>query len=78
MRIYTRVKIQILPLLQACLSKCVYKVCGSVSVLPDRIVSNVSVLGVDSSHQGAFRRILLYLKSVTGSYKHRGLICILH
>lgn len=81
MRIYTSVKIQILPLLQAptqsmCL--CVYAVCVSVSVLPDGIVGNVSVLGMDSSHQGAFRRILLYLKSVTGSYEHRGLICILH
>lgn len=57
---------------------CTSRVCLCLSVLPDGVVSDISVLGVDSSHHGAFGRILLYLKSVTGSYEHRRLICILH
>lgn len=47
-------------------------------LLPDRVDGNVGVLGVDSSHNGARRRVFLYLKRVTGSYEHRRLVCILH
>lgn len=47
-------------------------------VLPDRVDGDVGVLGVDSSHNGARRRVLLYLKRVAGSYEHRRLVCILH
>lgn len=47
-------------------------------MLPDRVDGNVGVLGVDSSHNGARRRVFLYLKRVAGSYEHRRLICILH
>lgn len=47
-------------------------------MLPDRVDGDVGVLGVDSSHNGARRRVLLYLKCVAGSYEHRRLVCILH
>lgn len=47
-------------------------------LLPDRVDSNVGVLGVDSSHNGPRRLVFLNLKRVTGSYEHRRLVCILH
>lgn len=47
-------------------------------MLPDRVDGDVCVLGVDSSHNGARRLVLLYLKCVAGSYEHRRLVCILH
>lgn len=51
---------------------------SAMMLLPDRVDSNVGVLGVDSSHNGAGRRVFLYLKRITGSYEHRRLVCILH
>lgn len=63
----------ILSLLQAFLIECIW-----AFLLPDRIVGNISILSMNSSHHGSWGGILLYLKSVTGCYKNRGLVCILH
>ena len=46
--------------------------------LPDRIVGDVGVLGVNPSHHGAWRCVLLNLKRVAGSHKNGRLVRILH